>query len=232
MLKAITFDLDDTLWDPRPAFVRAEQAQQAWLQLHAPAVAEHYPPEVLREHRRALAERRPDIAHDFTRMRIAQLSELLDAAGYPPRLAVEGVAVFVHERSRVDLFDDALPVLAELSRNLVLVALTNGNADLRVAGVDAYFAACISPAEAGVRKPDPAMFHAALARVGLDRSAAVHVGDQPLYDIEGARRAAMPAIWLNRDRVAWPAEYPPPAREIHSLSELPAALGDLGQRAQ
>ena len=34
MINLITFDLDDTLWDVRPALIKAEQAQNVWLQQH------------------------------------------------------------------------------------------------------------------------------------------------------------------------------------------------------
>ena len=53
---------------------------------------------------------------------------------------------------------------------------------------------------------------------------AVHVGDQPLYDIEGARRAELASVWLNRDGEPWPEDYARPHAEIASLTELRAAL--------
>ncbi|MGE0482753.1 MAG: HAD family hydrolase [Gammaproteobacteria bacterium] len=224
IIKAILIDLDDTLWDPRPAFVRAERAQHAWLAARAPRLTARYSVETMREHRRELAVRRPDIAHDFTRLRTAALYDLLDEYGYPPEWAEAGVAVFVQERSRVDLFPDAVPALAALAREHTLVALTNGNADLGIAGVAEHFAACVSPAEAGVRKPDPAMFQFALDLAGADRAHAIHVGDQPLYDVEGARRADLAAVWVNREGADWPAELPPAMAEIASLAELPALI--------
>lgn len=223
----ITFDLDDTLWDPRPAFVRAEQAQSAWLSAHAPRVTASHTIEDMRRLRLEFAARRRDIAHDFTRLRAEALRELLVRHDYDPSLADAGVAVFVRARSEVTLFDDARPALADLARDYTLVALTNGNADLEVAGVAEYFACCISPAEAGVQKPDPRMFEVALARVQAEPARAVHVGDQPLYDIEGAHRAALRAVWLNRNQSAWPAEYTRAAAEIATLAELRNALDRL-----
>lgn len=231
MLKVICFDLDDTLWDPRPAFVRAEAVQYAWIERHAPRVAARHSSESLRALRLELAARRPEIAHDFTRLRVAALAEQLSAAGYDPALAPAGVAAFVRERSRVELYADALPALRLLAQRYVLVALTNGNADLEVAGVAAHFAACVSPAESGVRKPDPGLFHAGLAAVGAVPTEAVHVGDHPLYDIEGAHRAGLRAIWLNRDGSDWPAAYAPAHAQITSLVELPAALARLSIRS-
>jgi putative hydrolase of the HAD superfamily len=116
-----------------------------------------------------------------------------------------------------------------LSRDHTLVALTNGNADLTVAGVAPYFALCISPAESGVQKPDARMFSFALAAAGASAECAVHVGDQPLYDIEGAHRARLKSVWLNRSGAAWPAEYVPAHAEVARLTEIRAALVRLAQ---
>lgn len=224
MFEVITFDLDDTLWDARPALLRAEQLQHAWITERAPRLAAAHDNESLRHWRWQLAKTHPEVAHDFTALRLLALREQLAAYDYDPALAEPGIALFVRERSVVTLFDDVLPTLADLARDHVLVALTNGNADLEVAGVSPYFAFCISPAEAGVQKPDPRMFEVALARVGVPAARAVHVGDQPLYDIEGARRAALASVWLNRDGEPWPDDYLRPQAEIASLTELRAAL--------
>ena len=224
MFEVITFDLDDTLWDARPALLRAEQRQHAWIVAHAPRLAAAHDNESLRRWRWELASQRPDVAHDFTALRMLALRVQLAAFGYDPALAEPGIALFVHERSVVTLYDDVRPVLTDLSRDFTLVALTNGNADLEVAGVSPYFAFCISPAEAGVQKPDPRMFEVALARAGVSAARAVHVGDQPLYDVEGARRASLASVWLNRDGEPWPDDYARPQAEIASLTQLRAAL--------
>jgi 2-haloalkanoic acid dehalogenase type II len=228
MFEVITFDLDDTLWDARPALIRAEQLQHEWIVEHAPRLAAEHSNESLRRWRWELATAHPEVAHDFTALRLLALREQLVAFGYDPALAEPGIALFVRERSVVSLYDDVVPVLSDLARDYTLVALTNGNADLEVAGVSPYFAFCISPAEAGVQKPDPRMFEVALARAGVTAARAVHVGDQPLYDIEGARRAALASVWLNRDGEPWPEDYARPHAEIASLTELRAALTRIG----
>jgi putative hydrolase of the HAD superfamily len=54
------------------------------------------------------------------------------------------------------------------------------------------------PSRTGVLKPDPAMFRAALAELGCAAADAVHVGDDPVNDLAGARAAGLRAIDAGR----------------------------------
>ena len=68
----------------------------------------------------------------------------------------------------------------------------------------------------------PALF---AERAGLAPDQALHVGDDPLADVEGARRAGIEAVWVNRREEPWPDGLEPPARTVRSLAELVTALG-------
>jgi len=75
--------------------------------------------------------------------------------------------------------------------------------------------AVVLPADAGCAKPDPRIFHRALARLGgIEPAAALHVGDDPERDLAGARRAGLRAFDVGR--VATLAELP------RHLAGLPA----------
>jgi putative hydrolase of the HAD superfamily len=76
--------------------------------------------------------------------------------------------------------------------------------------------AVVISAEEGVAKPDPAIFRAALARLGADGRAGLHVGDSLEADVAGARAAGLDAVLVVRDGDAAPAGV----RVIHSLAEL------------
>jgi len=52
----------------------------------------------------------------------------------------------------------------------------------------------------------------------------VHVGDDPVQDVSGAKAAGAFAIWLNRDQKNWPLESCTPDAVILSLTQLPVAL--------
>src|SRR5690606_3140498 len=65
-IRALTLDLDDTLWPVWPAIERAEFAVQEWLAEHAPGTARGFPLERMRQLRDAVARDNPGLAHDFT----------------------------------------------------------------------------------------------------------------------------------------------------------------------
>ena len=231
MIELITLDLDDTLWDARPVLTRAEDVQYAWIRTHAPRITDHYTVLELQAYRRAMALADPSLRHDFTALRRAALARLLEEHGYDPVRAIEGVDVFVRARSEVELYPEVDGVLRALSRNYRLVGLTNGNTDLVHAGVAHYFEFSLAPSDTGTSKPDPRMFEAALTRAGVAASAAVHVGDEPYYDIEGAHRAGVTAVWINRDGREWPTEHREPHAAIAHLGELESAIARLlGER--
>jgi putative hydrolase of the HAD superfamily len=79
--------------------------------------------------------------------------------------------------------------------------------------------------ECGVRKPDPEIFRLTLRQVGVPAAEAVHVGDDAVLDVEGARDAGMGSIQVVANGCAnGPV---PPDAVIAGLAELPAALARL-----
>ena len=79
--------------------------------------------------------------------------------------------------------------------------------------------------ECGIRKPDPAIFHSTLRQIGVAPEDAVHVGDDPILDVEGARDAGMAVIQLTpTGRATAPVK---PDAVIRGFRDLPAALDRL-----
>jgi FMN hydrolase / 5-amino-6-(5-phospho-D-ribitylamino)uracil phosphatase len=228
-VRAITLDLDDTLWPIWPTIARAEAVMQAWLEAQAPATAALcLQPGVLRGTRERIGRDRPDLAHDLSALRRETVRCLLLQAGDDPVLAEPAFEVFFAERQRVELFDDALPALAWLSSRYPVVALSNGNADLQRVGIAEYFHAAIGAREFGVGKPDPRIFHAAADAAGVPAHAVLHIGDDAHLDALGALEAGMQAAWVNRGAHDWPHE---PRRPHVTLSDLRKLVELLGQVA-
>ncbi len=198
-IRAITLDLDDTLWPVWPTIARAEARLQTWLAEHAPAAhALAAQPGVVRSIRAQVQIEHVGLAHDLSALRREAIRRTLVRAGDDPALADAAFEVFFAERQRVDLFDDALPSLERLSNRFPLVALSNGNADVKRVGLGRYFHAAVSARDAGVAKPDVRIFQRAAEAAGVPAAQVLHVGDDAALDAQGALDAGMQAVWLQR----------------------------------
>lgn len=208
-IKAITFDLDDSLWAIVPVLVRAEQKMHARMEQHFPRITAHHDVESVRAVRTQVAEAHPHLAHDFTEMRRLTYATLLDEFGYDAGHADELMEHFMTLRHEVDLFEDVLPALDRLAGRYRLFTVSNGNANLERIGIGHYFDGQMNARIAGVGKPDARIFHAACERLDLDPGDVLHIGDHPVEDIQGAMGAGLKAAWLNRNSAKWPLAFEP-----------------------
>ena len=225
---AVIFDLDDTLWDVGPVILRAERAMTKFLAERYPRVLERHTLDSMRELRARMAFEHPGMRHDFTWLRTQALLVHAREAGYSDSMAQEAFEVFYRARNEVVLYDDVLPALAWLSGRYRLFAVSNGNADLGAIGLARYFERSLAARDAGALKPHPRIFEMLLAAAGVPASRALHVGDDPEADVEGARRAGIQPVWLNRHGSEWPRESSPPEHVVASLSDLTMLLGARG----
>ena len=216
----LSFDLDDTLWPVGPLIAGAERALLAWLKTAHPHAARGHSVESLRALRASVAERFPERGHDLTFLRHRSLVELFVSAGYDAALADEALEVFFTERNRVNFYDDVRPSLERLRTRYRLFALSNGNADLGRCGIAHLFDGHVTAAAAGAAKPDARIFEHLARLAGVAREQVLHIGDDPLADVVGARLAGMQAVWLNRDARAWPAHLALPDCTISTLAEI------------
>lgn len=217
---ALSLDLDDTLWPIWPSIERAEKALDAFLQEHCPRTAQRYPVHRMRVLRERIALDHPQYAHDFTHQRRLSLQHALLDSGDAEHHAGPAFEAFIATRNQVEFYPDVMPALQRLSARLPLAALTNGNADLARIGIDAHFRVFVCAREQGCAKPDTPIFHATCERLGLAPAQVLHVGDDPLLDVVGARRAGMPSCWINRKRERWPVDLPRPDLEFATLAGL------------
>jgi putative hydrolase of the HAD superfamily len=224
-LQAVIFDLDDTLWEVGPVIVRAEHAMRDYLAERYPRVLELHTLESMRDVRARMARKHPAMRHDFTWLRLESLRHHAREAGYPESMAEDVFTVFYRARNQVTLFDDVLPALERLRGRFRLLALSNGNADLAAIGLAGFFEHAVAARDAGVLKPDPRIFALLLERAGVTAEAALHVGDDAVADVEGARRAGITPVWVNRSGAVWPSVASPAPLTVRSLAELAALLG-------
>ncbi|MBA5689604.1 HAD family hydrolase [Rugamonas apoptosis] len=197
--QALLFDLDDTLWPIGPVIAQAELDLHAWLTEHAPRVATRFSIAELRERRLALLARRPELIVDLAHLRRVGLEEAFALAGEDGRHIDEAIRIFLATRNAVTPYDDVLPALERLRARWRLGTITNGNADLAQIGLAHHFEATLAAPQFGRAKPDPSIFLAGCAALGVAPEAAVYVGDDLKLDVIGAQRAGMRAVWLNRN---------------------------------
>lgn len=223
-VRGICFDLDDTLWPCEPVIRAAEQVCFDWLVDQAPDLADRYGIDELRAHRLALGGRRADIAHDLTEVRRQSLIELLAQHGYPVGLADQASDVFRAARNLVTPYDEVIDALAQLRERYVLVSVTNGNSQIEKTPLHASFDVSLTAAEVGVAKPDPRIFEVASEQTGLPLPSFLHVGDDPVRDVQAAREIGLPTVWVNRVSRPWPADVERADVEVTHLDELVEVL--------
>ncbi len=225
-VRAITLDLDDTIWPIEPVIMRAETVLGAWLEQHAPRTAAHWPLEARRALRDEVAAAHPHLAHDFTGQRMIALERMFAAAGDDPTLAGPAFDAFFAARCEVEHYADSLDALDRLAARVPLAALTNGNADLHRIGLMHVFRFQLGAREHGAAKPEASIFHAACERLGCAPGEVLHVGDDVEMDVVGAHRAGLRSCWINRGGEcggatrAWPRDDLRPDLEFPSLDAL------------
>jgi putative hydrolase of the HAD superfamily len=115
-------------------------------------------------------------------------------------VAVEEMMAAIRFRA----YRDAAPALAELrALGVRLVCVSNWDYSLpdvlaRV-GLADELDGVVTSAAVGARKPDPRLFEAALEVAGCAADEALHVGDTPTEDVEGAKAAGIRALLIDRD---------------------------------
>ena len=108
------------------------------------------------------------------------------------------------ESIRFAPFADASPALDRLrSRGVKLVCVSNWDCSLGAVlercGLAHLLDGAVSSAEAGARKPDPAIFAPALELAGCEPGEALHVGDTREEDLDAADAAGIRALLIDRD---------------------------------
>ncbi len=219
-IQALTFDLDDTLWECASVIAQAEAENYRWLKKHYPRLTARFSLENLRQKRQETADSTPTIAHDVVELRLRTLALCLAEVGYSPLAAASALEQLVAHRHAVTLFPEVKETLEILAERFVLGVISNGNANVYRLGLGEYFRFALSPRLVGCEKPDARIFAAAATLAEVPAAAILHLGDHPKSDIAGAKAAGFQSIWVNRYEKAYPEHLPPPDAEIAELTAL------------
>lgn len=218
--RAITLDLDDTLWPIMPVIEHAEAILHAWLGEHAPRAAARYSVPALRMLRDRIAHENPHLSHDYSHQRLLSLRHALAESGHDPAQAELAYEVFFAARNQVQPYPDVINALTRISARLPVAALTNGNADLSRTPLASHFRFQLGAREHGAAKPDASIFLAACERLGHAPAEVLHVGDDPHLDVAGAHGAGLRTCWINRTHATWPSQHADPHLTFTDLTAL------------
>ncbi len=223
-LKLITLDLDHTLWNPDAALQRAETASYQWLAEQAPKFAQAFTPEHFFALRKQVWEQTPALRYRVSEMRRIATQQALQAVGVSEQesIALSHAAfdIFWTLRQQVDLFDETADLLQTLAQHYMVGAISNGNACLKTIGLEQFFQFHLAADHFPQGKPAPDMFVAALQRAGVAAHEALHIGDHPQDDIQGAQAVGMKTLWVNLDKKPWPDAIAPPDFTVTTLAQI------------
>jgi len=225
-VKAISFDLDDTLYSNREQMIAADVAMNKHfndvLTQHG-LPAQDYSAKFWWPYRQAVVKQTPALKHDVTKVREVVYDYGLKKLGLADetaaRLAKQGLAYFLEQRSNFTVGQDTLNFLAQLAEKFPLVAITNGNVDVQRVGLAPYFTHIFLAGDGNLQKPDSDMFNQACQLLDISPHKLLHVGDCGHADIFGAMRAGCQSAWLNKYDVGKPLKVLPNL-EISSVEQL------------
>lgn len=201
-VRAMTFDLDDTLYDNRPVMDKTEEAVIAFIRQYDQRFSE-LPADYITAFRNRVRRQHPEIYHDVSRWRILSWRSFFLHYGYTAALAQIGanavMAHFAQWRSRIDIPQSTHDTLALLAEKIPLAAITNGNMEPEKCGLADYFTFILRAGADGRSKPFCDMYQTAAQRLMLPLGNILHVGDNLNTDVEGALRSGMQTCWINLD---------------------------------
>ena len=223
MVRAVLFDLDDTLFDhqgcSRDALASVQQCHDT---LGAMPMAE-----LERLHSAILEELHGDVMlgrvplEEARRERFRRLLAVTGATPGEELVAAAAAAYRDRYREVRRAIRGADALLASVGRRARVGIVSNNLLDeqldkLRVCGLEGLIETVVVSEEVGVSKPDPAIFHVALERLQCSAEEAVMVGDSWAADIAGARAAGIRAVWFNPRRLP----LPPGERPVPQIASL------------
>ena len=187
--RAVTLDLDDTLYDNRPVIARAENLFMEYLTERFSALRS-FSWQQYADIRSWLYELDPLLRRDVSLARLEIVKKALTLHGVPEDDAAAGareaLARFVRVRSEFRVPEESIEAVRKIAARIPTAALTNGNVDYTVIGLDGIFRTVVRSGRDVPPKPDRAMFDEAARRLGVGTSEILHVGDDPVTDIRGA----------------------------------------------
>ncbi|MEZ9142231.1 MULTISPECIES: HAD-IA family hydrolase [unclassified Shewanella] len=222
--KAISFDLDDTLYHNAPHIIKAESALSLFMQeqFNTPT---NWGITQWRELKAQVIAVHGELAHDTTAARYEVLRQALIQWDYSEieasQGAQQGLECFCFHRSDFTVDDGVLNLLSDLGKQYPLIGITNGNVDARRVGLNDALEFVVHPGHGVRMKPYSDLFDLSCQHLDIQTNELLHIGDHPISDVLGARHAGCQSLWLNLQAdEGGRAQHILPHLEIEQLQEI------------
>ncbi len=237
-IKAISFDLDDTLYSNKPVMLAIEKKMLAYfsgLPVLKNTIPDQY--KVLNQRfwshfRRQALLKQSNLVHDVVQVRLNSYRLGFMSLGFTENIARQqaqaALDYFILLRSDFVVPKSSKQLLAKLSKKYPLIAISNGNVDTKALAIAQYFqyiyhAGWQADGTLLKQKPNSDMFNLACQQLAIKPEQLLHVGDCGYSDIQGALQAGCQTAWLSCYDVGKPIAVLPHI-ELNKLSQLELLL--------
>ncbi|MDF4639319.1 HAD family hydrolase [Vibrio parahaemolyticus] len=241
MLKAIFFDMDETLCGTSQADKAAGQKFAAWIQQTYPQVSD--PQAFLQRYLQGVYKKlNAEFPHlvallpDENAFRCGLIQTILAENGIHIDAEQAQQAQHYFDSARMGaftFFPGVKEMLTDLRKHYKLVVITNGpifsqHPKLKATQMDEWVDHIIVGGEEPEEKPAASIFQKALNLVDIKPEEALHIGDSLAADIAGANNMGILSVWVNATGTSNPTEITPNF-EIRETVELKEILKTLAQ---
>jgi len=205
LIKCVIFDLDDTLCDYKGAMENAKQSVNIHLKKANIDTCIFW--KIYHELEPSLFKKFTEkkITKDMYRLkRYSDVLEILSVKNTELSLKLNDIYM-KKANNEINLFEDVVPLLEKLKeQNIDTALLTNGPVDgqrqkIKALGLEEFISSIYISEEIGFAKPDNNAFNYVLNTMKLEPANVLVIGDSLEYDIEGAKRAQIKGVLIDRE---------------------------------
>lgn len=198
-IKAITFDLDDTLYDNSMIVDKAEEEMIKNLQKYEQF--QNLTLDLYFQEKSLVLSINPEVYHDVIVWRIDTIKSLLSRTNIPvsqhSQIIDDAVDCFNVWRHKMVVPQSTHTLLTKLAKKYPLAVITNGNVDVNKIGLGDYFQFSLRGGPDGRSKPFPEIFDLAAKKLSIPNKYILHVGDNLETDVNGAINNGYLSCWIN-----------------------------------
>lgn len=226
MIKAAVFDLDHTLFDRYKTLERVVPMLREQFEISEGITDEYFTRELIWADKNFVHRGWEEIFAHLCECGIFKVAPTFDEYTEALLSCFKRVAV---------PFDFAVGMLDKLRKNGIKTGLiTNGRHEvqiekLKLLGLENSFDAVIISGDFDFKKPDRQIFEKAAELLSLNPAEMLYIGDHPLFDVDGSRRAGFTPVWVKTTGTWIYPEIKKPELSVETTEEIPALIKKLNK---